>query len=158
MVLLLCTGASSEVEISWGSVCSIDDVISDCSGRCCFFLRGQRVSRIFTIRSVWVEIAQGLGNVKGFLQCDGCGDWYLREGKRRAKAGQRNYCLKCQKGDLGAKKVVARRRQALKRQARQLYAEGVSIEGISQQLTPGAGRITVDPETVRKWVSPEGSR
>jgi len=110
------------------------------------------------IRSVWVEIAQGLGNVKGFLQCDGCGDWYLREGKRRAKAGQRNYCLKCQKGDLGAKKVVARRRQALKRQARQLYAEGVSIEGISQQLTPGAGRITVDPETVRKWVSPEGSR
>lgn len=109
------------------------------------------------IRSVWVEIAQVLGNVKGFLQCDGCGGRYLRQGKRRAKTGQRNYCLSCQKGDRGAKKIVAQHRRALQRQAQQLYAEGVSIEEISQQLKPNAGRVKVDPETVRKWVSPEGT-
>lgn len=109
------------------------------------------------IRSVWVEIAQVLGDVKGFLQCDGCGDRYLREGKRRAKTGQRNYCPKCQKSDRGAKKVAAQRRRDLARQAQQLYAEGVSLEDIIQQLKPGTGKIKADPEMVRKWVSPEGT-
>jgi hypothetical protein len=102
--------------------------------------------------------------VKAFSLCDACGVPYFPV--RKAKESQKNFCKLCRDGKkenneeesskprhLGSKKLSAQRRRDLERKARQLYAEGTSIEDISQQLKRGAGRIKVDLERVKKWVS-----
>ena len=48
----------------------------------------------------------------------------------------------------------AARFQKVVRTARQLFAEGVPIEDIVQQLKPDAGKMKIDAERIQKWVSP----
>jgi hypothetical protein len=58
------------------------------------------------IRAVWLEIAQSLSNAHGLLQCDGCGDIYVRA-QRRPRPGQRNFCPAC--GAKASKRLSAQR-------------------------------------------------
>ncbi len=46
--------------------------------------------------AVWMSVAQVVSNAKGLLQCDGCGNYYVRRGRKPA-AGRRNYCPACGK-------------------------------------------------------------
>jgi hypothetical protein len=62
------------------------------------------------IHAVWMEIAQALCHGRGFIQCDGCGSFYLREG-RKSKVGQRNFCFTCRKGNRGTKRLSAQARR-----------------------------------------------
>lgn len=103
---------------------------------------------------VWLEVAQRVCNVLCIPQCTGCGKRYSRT-KKKPQSGQGNYCERC--GSNKAKSDSKARRQALECRARQLYAEGISINDIVQQFKLDAGRIKIDHERVQKWISSEGT-
>jgi hypothetical protein len=99
------------------------------------------------LRTIWVEVAQLLGHVKAFSLCDACGVPYFPV--RKAKESQKNFCKLCRDGKkenneeesskprhLGSKKLSAQRRRDLERKARQLYAEGTSIEALASNSNP----------------------
>jgi hypothetical protein len=116
------------------------------------------------LHAVNLLLVQEFCQAVDIYQCSNCGHTYVRTGNKPASR-KNNYCKPCRRGkrksdtntQRASKKLSARRRRALERRAQQLFAEGITIEDISQQLKPEAGKITVDPETIQKWVAPKGS-
>jgi hypothetical protein len=120
------------------------------------------VSKLGFIHAVWIGIALLIRGVRDMPVCTGCGYPYMRDTK--AREGQGNYCPECsgrtrakQREDSSdvthraSKKLYARRKRALERQARQLDAEGASLDDIIDQLKPDAGRIKLEM-CVPKWI------
>lgn len=92
------------------------------------------------ISAVWVEIAQTLCKAGGFLQCSGCGDYYLRT-RQRPRADQANYCETCGKEDRGSKRQYRRRQAALRAEARRLHEQDIPSAEIAQQLGVEGARV-----------------
>ena len=90
--------------------------------------------------AVWVEIAQVLCKVGGFLQCSGCGDYYMRTTKR-PRPDQANYCETCGDHDRGSKKQYRRRQADLRAEARRLHEQGMDSAAIAQQLGVEVARV-----------------
>jgi len=54
------------------------------------------------LNAVWIQVAQRLSGSKNIYQCDGCGEFYIRTGRKPQK-GRKNYCKNC--GERAAKRV-----------------------------------------------------
>jgi hypothetical protein len=111
------------------------------------------------IHAVTLTLVQILCRAKGVYKCEECGTYYERSNKPPGPK-DRNFCEHCHGGkdkhgrprNLASKRQSAQRKAALQRRARQLSAEGVSIEEIIRQLTPDAGKIEVTTKTVQRWI------
>ena len=64
--------------------------------------------------NVWRQLVQIICQTHGIMQCDGCGESYIREG-RKAPTGRNNFCPTCRTNDRGSKRRYAQRKLRRKR-------------------------------------------
>lgn len=89
-----------------------------------------------------LQLMLAVAGAESLFTCSGCHLPYIRP-NRTPKHGQNNYCDYC--GPDRAKRDADRRRKDKMIEARQLYAEGLSLAGI-------AAKVNTTPASVRGWL------
>ncbi len=64
------------------------------------------------LQLAWMQVALIVTNTKAFIRCDGCQEYYQRQGNQPS-AGRNNFCPRCGKGKRGAKRLWASKSRKL---------------------------------------------